>query len=176
MKKLAKSLALIGFQACGKTTLGRLLAEKLKCSFEDTDRLIEQFHPGLTCRDIFQHFGSDYFRHLESLAIASLKYQLPMVLATGGGSLHLVENREKLKAHCTLIYLKTRPDILKERIWQRKHLPAYLKSADPHQDFVQVYQERVSVYEAWADYTLEMDHLEIQDAIWQLMLIAGATI
>jgi shikimate kinase len=144
----------------------------LQCPFVDTDRLIEESHPSLSCRDIFQFFGIEYFRHLENQAIASLKLQSAIVLATGGGTLLQPSNAEKLKAQSRLIYLKTSLEILKERIWQRQALPAYLNSNDPHHNFALLYQGRVAIYEKWADVIVEMDGLTIQEAVHQLMKIA----
>ncbi len=172
MKRLSKSLVLIGFQTSGKTTLGKLLANHLQCPFVDTDQLIEQRHPSHSIGEIVRTFGIDYFRYLEIQVIASLKFQPAIVLATGGGTLLQPSHAESLKAHSLLIYLKTSAEILKERIWQRKILPAYLNSNDPHQDFARLYQERIAIYEKWADDSVEMDDLNIQDALHQLVKIA----
>jgi shikimate kinase len=169
MGKLNQGVALIGFQASGKTTLGKQLAECLQCAFVDTDQLIEQFHPSLSCREIFQQFGAAHFRDLESQVIASLTYASPFVLATGGGSLVQASNGAILKAHTHLIYLKTSADVLKRRIWQRKSLPAYFHGDDPEKAFAALYRERVVLYEKWADQTLEMDHLSEEEALKQLL-------
>jgi shikimate kinase len=165
MKEISKIITFIGFQASGKTTLGQRLAQHLQRRFIDTDRLIEQFHPPLFCCEIFKTFGAAHFRKLESQVIASLTYDSPSVLATGGGSLLQESNGFTLKANGILIYLKTSPEILKERIWQRPNLPGYLNSNNPHETFDRIYQERSAIYEKWADYTILMDGLNIEQAI-----------
>lgn len=157
MKAFAKTLAFIGFQSSGKTTLGRLLAHRLQLSFFDTDDLIQQLHPSLSCREIFKTFGNVYFRKLESQIIASLNYDSSFVLATGGGSLLQEMNKFILKKHCTLLYLKTSECILKKRIWQQPNLPGYLNSNQSHETFHQIYQERKVIYEKCADYMIDMD-------------------
>lgn len=171
--KRYKSFVLIGFQASGKTTLGNQLANCLQCSFMDTDQLVEQFHPGWSCREIFQHFGSSHFRNLEWEAISSLSFCPSIVLATGGGTLLETKNGMLLKAHGNLIYLKTSAEVLKKRIWQRQVLPAYLTGEDPELAFTQLYQERILVYEKWADQTLEMDHLTEEKALTELLRIVN---
>ena len=165
MKPIHKTITFIGFQASGKTTLGQMLAHALQCPFVDTDRIIEQFHPSLSCRSIHKDFGESYFRNLESQAIASLNYQIPFVLATGGGTLLQDENWWLLKKNSILIYLNTASQILKERIWSRPSLPSYLVGNNPHEDFDLFYQKRVVIYEKWADHTIQMDDLSIQDAL-----------
>jgi shikimate kinase len=172
MRKIAKSLALIGFQSSGKTTLGKQLAAYLRCSFVDTDQLIEQFHPTLSCREIFQQFGSFYFRQLENQVIASLTYQPPLVVATGGGSLLQISNGLVLKAHSILIYLKTSPEILRHRIGLQSTLPGYLKGDNLEQAFANLYKERAVIYEKWADQMLEMDHLNEKESLRKLVQIA----
>ena len=168
---LSKTLTLIGFQACGKTTLGKILAHRFNCSFIDTDQLIEHGHPSLSCREIFQTFGAAYFRHCESQAIISLKFQPAVVLAVGGGSLLDSTNAHILKRETFLIYLKTSAEILKQRIRQQPTLPAYFHLNHSHQAFIQLYQERCSIYEQWADARIEMDDLSQEEAMQQLIRI-----
>lgn len=165
MKAISKTFTFIGFQSSGKTTLGRLLAHQLQCSFKDTDQLIEEFHPTLSCSEIFKTFGETYFRQLEAHVITSLNYHLPFILATGGGSLLQESNRFILKKNCTLIYLKTSSDILKERIAQRATLPGYLSSSHFDKTFDRIYQERSAIYEKWADHIIYMDGLNIEQAL-----------
>lgn len=168
-KPIHKTITLIGFQSSGKTTLGQLLANALHCSFKDIDRMIEQFHPSMLCRSIHKNFGEAYFRNLESQAIASLNFQVPFVLATGGGSLTKDENGNLLKTNSILIYLKTSGEILKERIWNRSSLPSYLSENNPHENFDVIYQKRIVIYEKWADHTIQMDDLNIQTALTSIL-------
>lgn len=165
LKPIYKPLTLIGFQASGKTTLGQLLADALQCPFVDSDRMIEQFHPSSSCREIHKDFGEIYFRNLESQAISSLNYQISFVLAIGGGALLQEENGRLLKKNSIQIYLKTSPQVLKERIWNNSSLPSYLSTNHPHEDFDAIYQKRVAIHEKWADHTIEMDGLSIQEAL-----------
>lgn len=164
LKTFYRPLTLIGFQLCGKTTLGKSLAKALKYEFIDVDQLIERSHPGLSCRTIHATFGNDYFRNLEEQAIASLCFDHPFILATGGGSLLKETTQTLLKEKTTILYLKTSPHILKERIWQRLALPSYLSLVNPEEDFERIYRERVAVYEKYANHTILMDELDIQAA------------
>jgi shikimate kinase len=167
--KIDQSIALIGFKGSGKSTLGRVLAKELRCPFVETDQMIEQFHRPLTCYDIYKTFGEKYFRQLESQVIASLKHSPAIVLATGGGSLKQKRNGEHLKAQHFLIYLQTSAEVLKERIWQKEKLPAFLHSEDPHQTFAHLYDECCLIYEQWADFRIQMDGLAIEQGLRQII-------
>lgn len=78
-------IILIGYAATGKTTVGRLLADRLKCKFFDTDRDIER-RADMTVSDIFARFGEEYFRRLENEILVELTPQTDCVVACGGGS------------------------------------------------------------------------------------------
>lgn len=160
---------LIGFQACGKTTVGQLVADKTGKSFWDSDRLIEQWHPELSCAQIFKRFGESYFRHLEKQIIEQLAGQKGGVIAVGGGTMSSLDNRKRLSQGGYLIYLNTQPDLLKERIWSRPQLPAYLDSSDPHHSFLKLYEERSFIYEQSAHLRIEMDSLTPHQAADQII-------
>jgi shikimate kinase len=82
-------LVLAGFMGAGKSTVGGLLASRLKLPFIDSDHAIEQ-HSGRTIAQLFEECGEPQFRLLEARVIADLVTQKPLVIALGGGAL---ENR-----------------------------------------------------------------------------------
>ncbi|RUM59002.1 MAG: shikimate kinase [Persephonella sp.] len=84
---------LIGFMGSGKSSVGKLLADRLGYRFIDTDLEIEK-DTGLKIRDIFKIYGEDYFRDLEKKKIKELSSLDNVVIATGGG---LPANKENLK-------------------------------------------------------------------------------
>ncbi|HEY7912394.1 MAG TPA: shikimate kinase [Blastocatellia bacterium] len=83
---------LVGFMGAGKTTVGRVLAEKLSCRFIDLDELIEA-RSGMPVRAIFKELGEREFRRLESAAIESLSRTERAVIALGGGAFASDANR-----------------------------------------------------------------------------------
>lgn len=157
-------LALIGFQACGKTTWGKQLASFFQCPFTDIDALIQTFHPSLSCREIFQTFGREHFRHLEQRVVKELERNLRGrgIIATGGGTLICEKNALSLKQHSYLIYLKTSLPVLRERILKKESLPAYFEQKEPEKALQDLYAERTVLYEQWADITLEMESMDLQ--------------
>jgi shikimate kinase len=82
---LPPRIALIGFMASGKSTVGRLLAERLRYRFVDLDDEVEK-RAGKKIPDIFRDSGEAAFRSLESECLADLAESMGIVIATGGGA------------------------------------------------------------------------------------------
>lgn len=79
-----KNIYLVGFMGSGKSTVGRLLAEKLNMRFVDIDKEVEK-SKGMSIREIFQNFGEDYFRNLEKEKLREFLRQSGFIVSTGGG-------------------------------------------------------------------------------------------
>ena len=143
-----RTISLIGFMGCGKSTIGRLLAEKRFCPFIDSDCWIEEDEKS-SIYDIFKRRGEVYFREKESLMLQKLTFKTGEILALGGGALQASENRDIVKTRSTVIWLhvgfescikrinrSTRPLLeerrsvgeLKKLFEQRSHI--YMRTAD----------------------------------------------
>src|SRR5262249_48064027 len=90
---------LIGYRGSGKTTVARILAERLGWSWLDADTLLEARH-GRTIRQIFAEEGEAGFRDKEERLLDELSQGRQHVIATGGGIVLRPVNRDKLKAGC----------------------------------------------------------------------------
>ncbi len=113
---------LIGFMGAGKTTIGKLLAEKLAMPFIDLDNVIEQT-ANLTIPLIFERFGENYFRRLETDCLKNIAYLSRNIIATGGGIVLSAENRTIMKNSGVIVYLKWHPEILYQRLKNSTHRP-----------------------------------------------------
>ncbi len=105
-----RRVVLIGFMGAGKTTVGRALAEKLRCAFRDLDDMIER-RDGRTIAQIFNSAGEPAFRRLESDVLRDLlqdsKGNGDLILALGGGAFVQAENRAQLEqAGSTTVWLE----------------------------------------------------------------------
>ncbi len=139
-----QNTVLIGMPACGKTTVGKLLADKTGREFIDTDDLIEQSE-GRKISEIFARDGEEYFRNKETEIIKSLINKTGAVIATGGGSVLRRENVDALKANGRLYFLdrpleslvptQSRPLSSDRESMERKYrerYPVYKSVADVH--------------------------------------------
>jgi shikimate kinase len=106
---------LIGYRGSGKTTVGRLLADRLGWDFVDADALLEQ-RRGKTIREIFAEDGEASFRETESAILAELCSRTNTVIATGGGMILRPENRELLREHGFVAWLNADAATLWARI------------------------------------------------------------
>lgn len=115
------TVVLVGFMACGKSSVAQALAKRLKCEATDVDTLIENA-AGKTITEIFADEGEDAFRRLETAQLkAALEYSQPArVIATGGGIVTRKENRAALKAArkagVLVVYLCASSEVLAKRI------------------------------------------------------------
>lgn len=99
-----ENIILIGMPSSGKTTMGKMLAEKLNRKFFDIDKLIEE--EGKTIPEIFEEKGEEYFRDLESKVLEDISKENGLVIASGGGTPLRKENRDYILQNSLVIYLK----------------------------------------------------------------------
>lgn len=137
----------------GKTAVGRQLARELGREFFDSDHEIER-RTGVEISLIFEKEGEEGFRARESDVIAALSELEDAVIATGGGAILREENRERLAATGTVIYLKTGVDEQLRRTRRNRSRPL-LQTKDPRAVLTHLSEIRTPLYEAVADITLD---------------------
>lgn len=108
-------LFLIGYRGSGKTTVGRILANRLRWAFVDADGVLEERHRR-AIREIFATEGEAGFREMESAILAELCTRTNAVIATGGGVVLREANRQFLKLHGIVAWLTADPATLLARI------------------------------------------------------------
>lgn len=102
---MSTQIFLIGFMGAGKSTVGRIVADRLERAFVDCDEMVE-IKAGSRITDIFTVEGEEGFRERESRALASLADWPPVVAACGGGVVLRDENRRLLKEMGVVVYLE----------------------------------------------------------------------
>ncbi len=148
----ARCIAVTGFMATGKTTVGRLIAEKLGLDFVDTDELVEA-NAGRTIPAIFEEDGEAHFRDLESAALRQALGRRGRVVSTGGGMLLRDENVAELRAAGPIVCLTAAPEEILERVAGDEGRPL-LNVDDPAGRIARLLRDRAEAY-ARADYHVD---------------------
>ncbi|MEE9910314.1 MAG: shikimate kinase AroL [Deltaproteobacteria bacterium] len=169
---------LIGYRATGKSTVGRLLAGKLKLPFADTDSLIES-RAGMPIKELVAREGWEAFREKERDVVASLRQTGIGVVATGGGVVLSGANRDLLKKMGILIYLKSPLQEIVERLRQDargEQTRPQFTSETLVAETMAMLAERVPIYESVADFTVDTagkSIVQINDDIYRHLLESG---
>ena len=143
-----ENIVLIGMPASGKTTVGKLLAEKMGRTLIDTDEEIVKL-TGKDIPTIFREEGEEAFRRYESEAIASLAAKEGLVIATGGGAVLKKDNVRRLK-HNGKLYFIDRP--------LSALIPTNDRPTASNREAIEArYRERYRIYRESADYRIDAD-------------------
>jgi shikimate kinase len=118
MRCVLRNITLIGFMGGGKSTVGRLLAQKRGWQFVDTDEVIVEA-AGRDIPSLFAEQGEAGFRGRETEAVLQVSRGERQVIATGGGAILRPENVAALRAAGLVVWLTARPDILVARTRRR---------------------------------------------------------
>lgn len=143
---------MVGLMGCGKSSVGRRLAQKLGLDFVDADEEIERA-AAKSIPDIFADHGEAHFRDREAKVIARLLQYGGQVLATGGGAFMSPQTRGEIRAHGISIWLKADLPVLMRRVSRRDNRPL-LRQPDPEGVMRRLMEARYPVY-AEADLTVE---------------------
>ena len=147
-----KSIALIGMPGCGKSTAGKLIAEKLNYTFVDMDLFIEeQFET--TVKELFA-VGEERFRDCESKVCEILSNRERTVISTGGGVVKRANNIKLLNKSCTVVFIdRALEDILSDIDFGSRPL-----LANDHRDnLIRLYNERYELYKNYCDFSVKND-------------------
>lgn len=147
------SIFLVGLMGAGKTTVGKLLAKQLGKTFIDSDHEIEA-RTGVKIPVIFEIEGEAGFRKREEAVIADLAIRPNIVLGTGGGAILSARNRELLRAHGTVVYLRGTPEQLHDRTRHDKNRPL-LQGGDPLAKLRELFVQRDPLYREVADMVVD---------------------
>ncbi len=148
-----RPIYLCGFMGCGKTTAGKLLAEKLGCGFFDMDDYITEKEK-MEIPRIFAEKGEKYFREAETEAVRELAGKSG-VIACGGGAMLKKENAEIASAAGTVIYIDVPFETCYSRISGDKNRPIVMNNTKEELEII--YSSRAPVYSGNASLTISGD-------------------
>ena len=154
----------------GKTTVGRILAQRLGWRYCDADKVIETV-AGKPVTEIFSEHGEEYFRGLESETLRDLSRKERQVVATGGGAVMREENMRAMKSGGVTVYLKAPVSIIWERVRHSKTRPL-LNVENPLEAATELLAKRTPFYES-ADLTVDTESLTPEEAAEEIIKTLG---
>ncbi len=160
-----RGIVLTGLMGAGKTTVGKMLADRLSWRFVDTDVLIEE-REGKSINEIFKENGEEYFRELETAVIREISENCGKegtVVSTGGGLVVRECNRSYLKKTGTVVYLRASKETLLKRIRNTSDRP--LLKGDMEGRLESLLLSRGSIYEAVSDVIIDTDGMSTEEVV-----------
>lgn len=154
------NLILIGMPGCGKSTVGVVLAKALGMDFIDSDLVIQKV-TGKRLSAIIDESGDAGFREVENRVNADLTAE-NSIIATGGSVVYGEEAMRHLKQIGTVIYLKLSCEAIEERLGD---LHARGVSIQPGWTLRDLYNERIPLYEKWADITVDCEKMMLREVV-----------
>jgi len=165
-----RSIVLVGIMGCGKSTVGKRLAQRLGLEFVDADTEIERA-ANMSVAEIFAEHGEPYFRSGEERVIARLLREGPQVLATGGGAFMSAATRSEIEERGLSIWLKVDIDTVMARVRRRSTRPL-LQNPDPEATMRKLMAVRDPVY-AKAALTVVSKDVPHDAVVDQIVLTLG---
>lgn len=170
---LPTQLVLVGLPGAGKSTVGRLVAEKLGRRFIDLDDMIEA-RAGRPVARIFSELGEPEFRRLEREVTAEVAAGRGTVLAPGGGWLSNGGARDLLGAGAMVIYLEVTPETAARRLEGLEPSRPLLQPGSPLQTLTRLLLSRRAAYES-ADAVVNAESLTPQQVAAAVAMLASSS-
>lgn len=160
MMKTNKNIALIGMPAAGKSSVGRLLAEKLDFEFIDSDDVI-QSGEGQTLAEIISDKGLSRFLEIEEKHIADIRPDRH-VIATGGSAVYSQKAMDHLSQTCTILYLFIDLPGLLTRL---SDITSRGVAIQPGKTIEDLYAERTPLYDQYCDIKIDCSSLTLEQVV-----------
>lgn len=146
LERETENWILIGMPGCGKSTVGRILAERSGRELLDTDGMIEE-EAGMPCGEVIRRFGEEAFRRMETRAAERAGKESGKIIATGGGIVTREENRDPLRQNGQLIHL--------DRPLESLATDGDRPLSGSAEALKALYHKRMPLYAAWRDLRIE---------------------
>lgn len=159
-----KNIVLIGMPGVGKSTIGVILAKMLGYQFVDADLVIQE-KEGKLLREIIEEVGAEGFIEVEERINSQIRAE-HSIIATGGSVVYGAKAMKHLKEIGTIVYLKLPYEELERRLSDIKGRGVVLKDG---QTLFDLYEERVPLYEKYADIIVDEHQLNVEQTIEKIM-------
>lgn len=150
---------LIGFMGCGKSTIAKVLSQKLSIKFVDLDHLIE-IREGKSIGGLFESLGEEEFRRIEAKTLNQTLQISSLLISTGGGTPCFEGNIDTIVNSGKSIYLQLTPEKLAERLYSEKNHRPIIKSCENKEDLLDLIANKLKEREKFykrANYIVDAD-------------------
>jgi shikimate kinase len=161
------NIVLIGYRGTGKSSVGKLLAERSGRTLVSTDAEVVR-RAGQSIPEIVKQHGWDHFRDLESEVCRELSGKDQLIIDTGGGAILRQDNVARLKSNGILFWLTAEVPTISRRIGGDTQRPSLTGAKSFVEEIEEVLRERTPKYRAAADHVIATDRktvVEIADAV-----------
>jgi len=166
--RMRTNIALIGFMGTGKTSVGRVLAVRLKKEFIRTDDLIAE-SAGKSIPEIFEEDGELRFRELETEVVKRISDKKGMVIDCGGGVILNRINVDNLKKNSRIILLTASPEAILERVLKDAEQRPLLETQDKLERIKQLLSLREPLYKRFADFEIDTSNLDVDQVVDKIL-------
>ncbi|MFV0471051.1 MAG: shikimate kinase [Paludibacteraceae bacterium] len=161
---------LIGYMGSGKTTIGKIIAEKMQWKFVDMDSVIETKY-GMEVAEIFRTYGEQEFRGAEQDLLKELAEEENAVISTGGGVPCFFDNMAQMNRNGKTFYIKFSPEKLAQRLLETNisKRPVLQAAGDNLEKFIaETLSEREVFYEQASDKVTGTDENIVESILYKL--------
>ncbi|MCM1568413.1 MAG: shikimate kinase [Roseburia sp.] len=158
-----KNIVLIGMPGVGKSTVGVVLAKRLGYCFVDSDLVIQERY-GRLLHELIEEKGVEGFLEIENEVNASLNPERA-VIATGGSAIYGQKAMEHLRSIGRVVYLRLPYMEIRERLGD---LNARGVTLHPGQSLMDLYEERIPLYEAYADVVIDCHEKPLRQIVLEI--------
>lgn len=162
-------IVLVGFMGVGKTSIGKVLSEKLNLDFLDIDTEIEKEYGSI--ENIFESFGEDYFRNLETKVLNSIIKKDNVVISTGGGV--VIRNSDVLKNLEKVVLLDSTVENIYNNIKNDTKKRPLLKDCNIKEKIETLLNKRYNLYKNVSNIKIKTENKTIDELSEEIILKLG---
>lgn len=167
--KQEKNIFLIGFMGCGKSTMARILSDETGKELVEMDETIEDEN-AMSINEIFEKYGEQHFRDLESQLIVRIADRGGAVVSCGGGAVLREENVKNMRRNGKVLYLSATPETIYERVRHSTKRP--LLNGNMNMEYIaQLMEKRLDFYENAADEVICVDGKDTKEIASEIIAL-----